>query len=1072
VLALPLFPESLTSSVITTVWVGVWVMAFFALRFGWSLSGLVTPGYLTPLLLIKPLSAGVIFIEGVVTYLLVHALSERLSRMGGWSSLFGRDRFFALVLISVAVRLIGDGWIWPWVGERWNEYFQQAFDYRNHLYSFGLIIVSLVANSFWKTGIFSGLLPLFTSVGCTYLIVRYGLMEFTNFSIGNLSYTYDDLAASLLATPKAYIILLTTAWIASRMNLFYGWEFNGIMIPSLIALQWYDPVKVITSFTEIFIILILVRLLLKIPLLARLHLEGPRELLLFFNVSFTYKMVLGWLLPFLWPTITITDVYGFGYLLTSLVAMRMHNKEIVARISRATLQTSLIAVGIASFAGFALTLLPSTPPWIEAPEPRTALQSTDRLLIEMLSEDNVALNRIRTQGTAPPPLPRELLAFRTGIEQLRIYLETRDETALTIAAKSLRETHYQIYIVKQRYLYLRELDPANGWGFYVLDSQARSRLLVETPAPMDERGVLTTSGWLFDRLGGRALAVAGTRRAINPDRSLDVLTNRQTLFQVFHEVMAQRDVLQVRSYTHDNITALAPHWAAAYRAGEAQPTTQLWMRGTVPPGLHLARLKQLTGNLELHWTAAPLPNLQRESTRDGFAELFLNRADLRQIMARATVSGVADAPLTVGELRIDGYLQEWLLASRGRIAERGANLYQSPRLEELLYFDEEILTPLLATLRTEYRQDGWTEEGLANLQALAAAAEAIGYRLLRYQHRHTGHEYVLLTENVLRPPRYWGAYTFRLGQNQNFMVQIPHPLSEVNTFEYGLALFDQLQADVLLVAGAHPETNPDRSADVLDPDNPRTVFSLVNQVVLREAGSHPMLAISIRAYGVRPDQEPPPPVDMLITWSNGLSHPDLLGPLGQRLLAQLAEDGFSFQLLGGDAYTIGFQLGGIPQARYLAAAPQHEFCMAWLSPQAKVGYRQQSENFTQQAQFDALDIPTTYGDLHQQIAGLVVEPGDTPVAWQAALRAYMEQRDIVNLEQLRNWPDYTYQRLIDRDTQMAFLLVFDKRQRLRLVANLTPRQPDLRIAASLPPLAEQMNRFKDTQAGWLIFGEP
>lgn len=1070
---LPLFPESLASSVITTVWIGIWVMAFFALRFGWSLSGLVTPGYLTPLLLIKPLSATVVLIEGLATYLLVYVFSERLSRIGGWSSLFGRDRFFALVLVSVAVRLIGDGWIWPWIGERWNEYFQQDFDYRNNLYSFGLIIVSLIANSFWKTGIRAGLIPLAVSVGSTYLIIRYGLVEFTNFSIGSLSYAYDDLAASLLAAPKAYIVLLTTAWIASRMNLFYGWEFNGIMIPSLMALQWYDPVKIVTSFVEIFIILILVRLLLKIPAVARLHLEGPRELLLFFNVSFAYKMALGWLLPLIWPTWQITDVYGFGYLLTSLVAMRMHDKEIVARVTRATLQTSLIAVGIASLAGFALTLLPNPHSWVD-PQPATQadIQVTDRPLMEMLGEDNVALNRVRVEGTVPPPRPAELAAFRAGIERLRIYLETGDATALDAAVQPLYEAHYQIYLVGQRYLYLREREPAHGWGFYVLDRQTPSRLLVQVPAPLDERGMVAAGSWLFDHLDGRALAVAGTRRTINPDRSLDVLTHRQTVFQVFHEVMAQRDVLQVRGYTHDRIAGLTPEEIATYRAGQAQLPTQLWIHGRLPPSLNLARLKQLVGEMQPRWAATPLPNLQRETTRDGFAELFLNRADLRQIMARATVSGMADAPLTVGELRIDGYLQEWLLASRDRIAERGSNRYRPPLLEELLYIDEEILTPLLATLRTEYRQHIWTEEGLIHLRALAAAAEAIGYRLLRYQHRQTGQEYVLLTENeALTKRRYWGTYIFRLGKPQGYSVQIPHPLFEINTFEYGLALFDQMQADVLLVAGAHPEANQDGSADVLNPNHARSVFSLVNQVVLRETSPQPLLAISVRAYGVNPD-EPPPPVDVLIAWSNGLSRPDLLGPLGQRLLARLAMDGLTSQLLSGSDYTIGFQLGGIPQARYLAATADQEFALLWLSPLAKAGYRQQSENFIQQAQFDALGIATVYDDLHQRIAGLTTTARPPPTAWQAALRAYMEHRDIVNLRQLYSWRGFTYQRLIDRDTQMAFLLVFDDRQRLWLVANLTPRQPDVRVVASQPPTPEQIDRFKDAQAGWLILEQP
>ena len=65
-LSLPIFPEgSLASSVITTVWVGIFVITFFNLRFGWGMSGLVVPGYLVPLLLLKPWAVLAITVEGI-----------------------------------------------------------------------------------------------------------------------------------------------------------------------------------------------------------------------------------------------------------------------------------------------------------------------------------------------------------------------------------------------------------------------------------------------------------------------------------------------------------------------------------------------------------------------------------------------------------------------------------------------------------------------------------------------------------------------------------------------------------------------------------------------------------------------------------------------------------------------------------------------------------------------------------------------------------------------------------------------------------------------------------------------
>lgn len=1069
-----LFPESLASSVTTTVWIGVMVAVFFTLRFGWNLSGLVVPGYMTPLLLVKPLSAGVVFVEGIVTYLLVHGFSERCSRYGWWSSLFGRDRFFGLVLVSVAVRLVGDGWLWPVVGELWNDYFQADFDYRSDLHSFGLIVVSLIANQFWKTGLRGGWIPIFATVGLTYLIVRYGLMEFTNFSIGNLGYTYDDLAASLLATPKAYIVLLITAFLASRMNLYYGWEFNGILIPSLLALQWYQPEKILTSFLEAFLILGLARLLLRMPAIARLHLEGPRQLLFFFNLGFGYKLALGWLVPLAWPTAPITDIYGFGYMLTTLIAMRIHDKEIAARLTRATLQTSLVAVGIASLAGFLLVLLPD--PRLELGQPATRASAVvgpaSRSLAELLNDDNVQLQHSRLQAGAPAPLPGELETFRSGIEQLRAYL-SGDRTALERAAARLATVGYQLKWVEQRYLYLREAEPARGWGFYVLDTRAAGNLLVEAPAPLDERGALTAGGWLFTTLGARALALAGAPRAINPDGSLDVLRNRQTPFHVFHQVMARRDVLQVRAYTAHSSEALTGIPIEAFRAGTTLPPTALWVKTTLPPGLDLARLQRLVGELQVHWARTPLANLQRDATDAGFAELVLNRADLRRLLARARFApGQAEAVL-YGDLRIDGYLREWLLADKQRLAGRGTDLYRPPRLEDLLYFDEEVLTPLLALLRNARPDSDWNAAELAELRALAMAAQTVGYRLLRYRHRPSGQEHLILAEDeTSRERRYWGAYVFRVGDGRNYVVAAPRPLFEVNSFEYGVALYERIQAKALLLAGAHPQANQDGSADVAAASNAASLFTLVNQVVLREAGDAPWLVASVRAYGARL-ATPTPAADVLLAWESGATRPDALDPLGRQLLETLSADGLKVRFVDGAPETAGYEGGGSPQARYLNAAANKEFCTVWLSPLVRAAFSQQQDNAAQAAQFAALEIPTRQEDLYHYLASLPASPGGAPPpAWREAARAYLERRDILNLRQLRNWPEFRYQRLVDRDTQQAFLLALDAAGRPRLALNLTPRLPDGQVIASARPEADQVEYFKNARVGWLLFGKP
>ena len=262
---LPIFPEgALTSSVITTVWVGVFVLAFFNLRFGWVMSGLVVPGYVVPLLVLRPFAAGVIVVEAVLTYLIAYFFSERFSR-GRYNALFGRDRFMALILASIAVRLTFDGWLLPQAAEWLSRRYDWQFDWHSNLQSFGLVVISLMANQFWKPGLARGLIAAAVTIGLTWLIVRYGLMEFTNFRLSGVTYVYEGLASSILASPKAYIILVLTAFIASQMNVRYGWDFSGILIPALIALQWYQPTKVLSSIVEAGVIYLLAIAVMKLP---------------------------------------------------------------------------------------------------------------------------------------------------------------------------------------------------------------------------------------------------------------------------------------------------------------------------------------------------------------------------------------------------------------------------------------------------------------------------------------------------------------------------------------------------------------------------------------------------------------------------------------------------------------------------------------------------------------------------------------------------------------------------------------------------------------------------------------
>lgn len=1075
---LAIFPQgNLSSSVVTTVWVGVFVITYFNLRLGWVLSGLVVPGYVVPLMIINPWSGVIIILEAMVTYYIVWLFSEYFSRWGPWCNLFGRDRFFALVLCSVLVRLLFDGWLLPVVGEFVVNRYHLLFDYRNQLHSFGLIIVALMANQVWKTGWMRGMIPLFTSLGITYIIVRFGLMELTNFSLSQLSYLYDDLAVSILSAPKAYIILITTAFIASRMNLHYSWDFNGILIPALFALQWYQPSKILTTFAEAFIILIFAQL--AMPLFKSITIEGARKLLLFFNISFFYKMGLGYFMLWYDPEANTTDYYAFGYLLSTLMAIKMHDKKIILRMTSATLLTSSVGVIFASIIGFSITLLPNWS-YVRSLNMTANIhieRQDDSNIVELIYLDKVSLYQGSTPNSFVEPHPQEIEYFQNGLEKLLEYRQHHKKALLQQAIASLAQVNYKAILVQQRYVYIvesKEIYPQRGWGIYVLDLEADKRLLVEIPAPLDEWGTIEAGAILFKHMQGEALAIAASARHVNKNGTSDMLKNYQSFFQTFHRVLAKQNVLQVRSYTANSLQVLSEKYQNMRESSVPLSDSSLWVKNSLPAPLDLSHIEKLIGKYVIEWTPTPFANAQRDFTMTGFTELFLNKNDIFKLLL-SEVDNLTIS-LRVRNQRIDGYLQDWLLSSKGQIAPKGTDLYKPPRKEELLYFDTEILTPLLKLMRTEYHNGEWSKTGKEQLRILARAATIVGYDIVRYQQQQTKENFILLEEQSESPQQrhYWGTYVFRLGDEpKKYMVQVPRPIYEINSFEYAVALFERLDAKVLSIGGTHPAANIDGSSDLVRYNNYLSIFSLVNQVILREWGTEPGLVIHSRAFGKREDGSIPP-ADVLLAFDKGISSHEYLSELGKDLFNTVADDGLSIQFVSGDAKTAGYEVGRLPQSLYLPATRNKEFAVLWLSPTARKYYRQQTDNNLQLLQFKALNISTLgdkvslYEYIKTRATGNAKRISKT---FRKRLKQYIQRQDILILQNLRNgWPKYRLEQLIDVNSKQAFLLVYAADRKLSLVANLFPRNPD--SSYRLSPRADDDSRatvtqFIETRSAWL-----
>ncbi|OVE77880.1 hypothetical protein BVX99_01400, partial [bacterium F16] len=905
-LTLPIFPQgALRESVVTTVWVGIFVFSLFNLRFGWTFSGLVVPGYLLPLIMLKPLTACVITGEAIISYYLVVLIAILPERLGIWCRFFGRDRFFAILLSSVVVRLVCDGWLLPEFGAYLQANWLPGFNYRADFFSFGTVVVALMANAFWKPGAAKGLMTLSIVTGVSFLLVRFILIPFTNFNITGLEFMYEDFATSFLASPKVYIVLLTVAFLASYLNRRYGWEYNGIIIPALFGLIWHQPLKVVFSFVEAVMVVIIALGVIRLPVIKDMTIEGARKLLLFFNISFLLKLILGHALIRYAPYTQITDYYGFGYLLPTLIAVKVFDKGTPLRLGVVTVQVAFVGSIIACIIGYSMTLLPRS----QYDTPRTATNapsvSVDTItLVDHLNNCKQFMYKGLHPGSFTVPIDREMRQFEEALTILKGVTDNRDGRRLQLARDLLGELQFDTVLIEDRYLSINESTNYRGWGTYVIDLKSPEGCIVEVPASLDEWSTFETGLALLRVFNARALAVAGSKLATNPDQSSNVLMRPRTPFHVFHKVMNEGNVIQVRGYSQKNNRRLFRNISGGKNIVGTPPShSSLWVKNRMPIGVVLETLEQVDISLDIHWVPASLPNIQQDTSAFGFAELWLTRSDRRHLMSTTLYDNKLIQPDNAVK-RIDGFLLDNILKSKTAIARAGTNHYSPPSLSEALYFDQEILAPIFDLSAQAYTNGGFTAGSQEYLGIISNLCKQIGYETIWYRHKATQQDYFILKEaDTVAKRRHWGTFVIRLGEADPYLVQIPRPLYDQNSFEFGVRLFERLKARALVISGAHRHANRDGSADILNPDLKVNMVNLFSQVYLRSQGDRSAMVIQCRALSNSfPERDT---VDGLIALADGTRTTEELSPLCSKFYAHLKENNLNIKLVDGSYNTAG-----------------------------------------------------------------------------------------------------------------------------------------------------------------------
>lgn len=759
---LQLFPGSgFETSIMTIVLLGVLIRWLYTETMGYTFAGLVVPGYLASVLIIAPVSGVVICIESVLTYLVVWLIVEYFGKKTLWSPGFGRDRFFVFALVSLFIRLFGELAVWPYLWELASQVGPLPEQPPMGLNSLGLVLVPLAANMFWKIGVKRGALQVGVPTLLVWAIASQVLLPWTNLRFAEFQIHYEAAAIDILVSPKTYVIMLVSASLAARANIKFGWDFGGILIPALIAISFFDPTKVVLSLLEALVLAGTAWLLMNKSPLQRYNLEGPRKLVLVFTTAYILKYVIAWFFTLYAPYIKVTDFFSFGYLLSSLLAIK-----ILQRGAPQVLMP-IAAVSVAGFLAGGLGAEALSEYVIEPPEggqeQRTISPRTEPMLPGVLAR--IAQLDQRAAADTPPLTPHQLTRFVDFTGALARQLDASpvalDEAALPTSLSGLEYTKLIEQDGRTAHMFAepRESYPrSRGLGVYIVRPGSKGPF-IEVPNdgadPMFALAALEIA---------RATDARGVAFGATPSTPYGgVLAPEGDLTSPYD---AFCDAISVGSDT--------------LRLSKAKERSILWLGKQMRAGNFLAGIAPLITTAQTRWEAYP-SSRARARRRDHVA-LELSTA---AALGAANMSGEHLPPRRVlAPSKLDLLLEELLDA--GAIPTDVLGMGEAPSPADLHVLEHGVMMTLL-------------DPGNANtperIEITTTIAAALGLDLIKYT-PSAGRCYWVLFERA-SIKRGWGINVINCARSEPYILQVPKPRREQGTWRLGAFFAEDFDAATL-----------------------------------------------------------------------------------------------------------------------------------------------------------------------------------------------------------------------------------------------------------------------------------
>lgn len=859
--------RGLDQSMLLPVLIGLYIVLLSTELFGWVFAGAIVPGYLASVLTIQPVTGVIVIFESLVTLMLAEALAKGLSKTDAWTRFFGRERFFLILMVSLIVRMHDHAWFAPWAIMQYDQLFGTHYESQQEFYSVGLVLVPLTANMLWKPQIHRGILQLSVQVGITFLLVKYVLLPYTNLSLSSVELTYENAAINFVGHAKAHIILLTAALLAAQFNLTYGWDFNGILVPALLAMLWLTPLKLGATIGEAIIVFYLTKGFRNLPVIKHFDFEGPRKIVLVFTLAFVWKLVLGFTLAPLFPNLKISDTYGFGYLLSSLLAVKMIGVKSVRGVLLPSLTASAGGFVIGSIIGFMLDLAwpkplpdrdldrPESTRLVKTPlgvmtHARVNLELHRDLLETPTRAESVLLTEFWTAAAATRGDPADVwaleqLGYDLGLQVVELgSFAVGERTGAGASGAPLRREWLAIVA-----------DEGERWrGFTTgLLSPAGQGPVLVAPVPTSEAPVAEVAAILCRQVDCRAVLVAG-RESTRPG----TLVDRSPI------------EIAMQAYGNEEIVVLRADLGRPAGSAVAQTIAAFEMPAAPAPALDvMTRVHQLRGRLEtsqiwptydLDWepiesvVAPPAGTgafVVLRSTQAQFEAFMLAHAD--ELQPGAWRDGSARAIQALDDNKLPSELVE--LHERRESPGTWGKGYRAPSSVELEVLERLVVEPLMA----------WADASQTGSPppTIRLRAAELDYELVEFgpckkelgkpqecMGCQNGACLVMLRERSRATTAGWGTLVVRRGVTTAHVVEVPHPFREHETWRIGAELWQLLEGRALLIAGADGlPLDPVAARDVesdegtvlapnpdpVRPGNVRTPFQAIHQALDRSA---------------------------------------------------------------------------------------------------------------------------------------------------------------------------------------------------------------------------------------------